>query len=423
MNLKGDYDSELQMFADRAREPDRAHLRFLRWLAERSWLEHEPIGPPVGAYRLATLADSLTSADRSMMPRRRPLQGATAAGAALALAPTLFSTGALARARAPILPKQTPGYDPGQSFEVQVSDLAYRQAGRQSWLARVYQPQGDGPFPALLEIHGGVWTDNDRTYDEPISRVLAASGLVVVAIDFRQGPADPYPSSLADINYATRWLKAHAADFNADPHTVGGFGGSSGGHLIVLSAMCPRDPRYAELPLAEAPEVDATLAYVVAHCPVIDPAARYDFAQQVGRADLVSKQDGYFRTRETMEEANPPRILQRREEAELPPTLVLHGTADLNVPIVHVEDFAAAYRAASLQRLLKAAASPSDAAAAYRAAGGALELAEFPGMPHYFLHPTSATGPQADGGLQLIKEFIARQVAGPTAVSENRPSY
>jgi hypothetical protein len=46
MNLKDDYDSELQMFVDRAHEPDRAHLRFLRWLAEHSWLEHEPIGQP-----------------------------------------------------------------------------------------------------------------------------------------------------------------------------------------------------------------------------------------------------------------------------------------------------------------------------------------------------------------------------------------
>jgi acetyl esterase/lipase len=64
------------------------------------------------------------------------------------------------------------------------------------------------------------------------------------------GGQDPYPSSLADINYATRWGKAHAADFKADASTVGGLGVSSGGHLILLSAMRPFDPRYTNLPFA-----------------------------------------------------------------------------------------------------------------------------------------------------------------------------
>src|SRR5262249_7235154 len=111
-------------------------------------------------------------------------------------------------------------------------------------------------------------------------------------------------------------------------------------------------------------------------------------------------------------------LLQRHEEVELPPTLILHGTADLNVPIALVEGFAAAYRAAFLQRLLQTAGGPSNATAAYRAAGGILELAEVPGMPHYFLHPAVSTGPQAERGLQVMKEFVARQVAALTAASE-----
>jgi acetyl esterase len=345
-----------------------------------------------------------------MVTRRRFVQSAAAAGGSLTLAPALCSTSA----RAHTLTAISPNFNLGQHFDVQVLDVRYRRAGQQSWLARVYQPQGDGPFPAVLEIHGGTWTDNDRTADEPINRVLAASGVVVVAIDFRQGTSDPYPSSLADINFATRWLKAHAPDFRADPRLVGGFGGSSGGHLIVLSAMRPHDPRYAALPLAEAPEVDATLAYVVAHSPVVDPAARYAFAQQVGRADLVSKQDGYFRSLETMQEGNPLLLLQRGEEVELPPTLILHGTADLNVPIKEVEDFAGAYRAAFL-RQHPVAATPAEATDTYRAAGGVVELQEFPGMPHYFLHPAAATGPEPERGLRVMQAFIARQGAGLTA--------
>ena len=289
--------------------------------------------------------------------------------------------------------------------------MPYRQTGDQSWFARVYQPQGSGPFPALIELHGGVWTSNNRTYDEPINIALASSGLVVAAIDFRQGGDNPYPSSLADVNLAVRWLKAHVADFNTDPRVVGGFGGSSGGHLIVLSAMRPRDPRYAELPLTEAPNVDATLAYVVGHCPVIDPAARYEFAKQTGRPELVSMQDGYFGSVQTMQEANPLEILQRQEDVELPPMVILHGTADMNVPVEYVENFAAQYRAAFIRQNRTSAASPNEAAAAYRTAGDLIQLQEFAGMPHYFLHPAVATGPEPERGLQLVKEFIAKQLA------------
>jgi acetyl esterase/lipase len=108
-----------------------------------------------------------------------------------------------------------------------------------------------------------------------------------VSIDFRCGGKYPYPSSLADINYATRWLKAHAADFNADAETVGGLGISSGGHLILLSAMRPRDPRYTALPLATAPDLDGTLAYAISLWGVLDPYGRYLMARDNGNANLL----------------------------------------------------------------------------------------------------------------------------------------
>lgn len=347
-----------------------------------------------------------------MVSRRRFLTSIAASAFALAAAPALVPSSALAQVvpSRPATAPWTPRYEPTGRFEIQAFDQPYRQAGSQSWLARIYQPQGSGPFPALLEIHGGVWTDNDRTFDEPINKLLAATGVVVVAIDFRQGAADPYPSSLADINLATRWLKAHAADFNVDPRLIGGFGGSSGGHLIMLSAMRPRDPRYAELPLPEAPNADATLAYVIGHSPVVDPAARYELARQVNRADLITRHDGFFGSVQTMEECSPTKMLQRQEQVELPPMLVLHGTADLNVPVGHVEQFADAYRAAAMRRQVAPGASPEEATAAYRATGGVLELQEFPGMPHYFLHPAVAKGTMPERGIQVLEEFIARQV-------------
>ena len=79
------------------------------------------------------------------------------------------------------------------------------------WLARVYRPRGDGPFPALLEVHGGAWTNNDRTQNADLASALAQSGMVVARSIFGWATTAPYPASLADVNCATRWLKASAS--------------------------------------------------------------------------------------------------------------------------------------------------------------------------------------------------------------------
>lgn len=280
------------------------------------------------------------------------------------------------------------GYDPARQVEFDVEDVEYRREGDATWLARLYRPQADGPLPAVLEIHGGAWNSGDRTANPALAEGLAASGVLVASIDFRMGGAHPYPSSLQDINYATRWLKAHAHALQADAATVGGLGVSSGGHLIMLSAMRPHDPRYAALPLPAAAGEDATLAYFMSCWGVLDPYGRYRMAQARGNADLVANHDRYFGSVEAMQEANPLLILKRGEAASLPPALLIQGTADTGVPAGMIE----------------------DVAERYRAAGGDAELALFEGMPHGI-----AGWPPADVQrmVERMKAFIARQLAVP----------
>src|SRR5205823_10272105 len=130
-------------------------------------------------------------------------------------------------------------YNPAATYEFTTRDVEYRRIDGEPLLALIHEPKGAGPFPAVLEIHGGAWNNGDRTANPQFMEGLASSGVVVVSIDFRHGGAHPYPSSLIDINYATRWLKAHAAEFKADPESIGGMGVSSGGHLVVLAGMRP----------------------------------------------------------------------------------------------------------------------------------------------------------------------------------------
>src|SRR5262245_51095768 len=108
-----------------------------------------------------------------------------------------------------------PAYDPSARFDLAVSEVELRRntAGRML-MARIYQPKGAGPFPTVLDLHGGAWNRKDRFAEEPMDRALAASGLLVVAVDMTVAPEAPYPACVQDANYAVRWLKANAATWN-----------------------------------------------------------------------------------------------------------------------------------------------------------------------------------------------------------------
>src|SRR5215470_2159940 len=154
-------------------------------------------------------------------------------------------------------------------FDLAVSEVEFRRnsAGRML-MARIYQPKGPGPFPTVLDLHGGAWNRKDRFAEEPMDRALAASGLLVVAVDLTLAPEAPYPACVQDANYAVRWLKANAATWNGEGARIGVYGSSSGGHVAELLGMRPHDPRYNSIPFPAAPNVDATVSYVAMRSPI-----------------------------------------------------------------------------------------------------------------------------------------------------------
>src|SRR5437763_9764382 len=101
---------------------------------------------------------------------------------------------------------------------------------------------------------------------------MAAAGILVAALDFRQSQDAPYPASILDINLGVRWLKANAASFGGTQE-ITGLGSSSGGHQILLTALRPH--AFGDLPVAERPDLNASLARVIACWPVSNPLERY----------------------------------------------------------------------------------------------------------------------------------------------------
>ncbi|OGA52082.1 MAG: hypothetical protein A3G24_16580 [Betaproteobacteria bacterium RIFCSPLOWO2_12_FULL_62_13] len=276
-------------------------------------------------------------------------------------------------------------YNPAAQFEIKVRDVEFRRTPARTLMARVYQPHGAGPFPALLDLHGGAWNDKDRLANAPMDEALAASGILVVAIDLRLAPEAPYPASVQDANYGIRWLKAKAREWNGEAATVGALGSSSGGHVIELCAMRPRDPRYTAHPLPEAPGADATLAYVATRSPISDPYARFQQAEKMKREEMMQKSRTYFNPWETIFEGNPQQMLDRGEAASLPPLLIMQGALDDNVLPALQERFAASWRAA----------------------GGECQLEIFAGCEHMWV---AEPGPQTERAHEMVKAFIARQL-------------
>ncbi len=246
-----------------------------------------------------------------------------------------------------------------KTYDIDVRDVEYIRHGDQPLLARLFQPRGPGPFPLIVDLHGGAWNLGDRLMDVAINEPLAKSGAVVAALDFRMPPVASYPASLADINYAIRWLKTQAKALGSRPDWVGVLGSSSGAHQAMLLGMRPHDPRYAALPLpAGAPAVDASLRCVVLCWPVIDPLARYRYAKELKeggkpRPDLLDQviplHDKYWQTEAAMAEGNPVLALERGERVALPPVLYIQGTSDKAHPRVDLDRFVAQYRKADGQ--------------------------------------------------------------------------
>src|ERR1700689_2403455 len=146
------------------------------------------------------------------------------------------------------------------AMDFRADDIEYQRHNGQPLLARLYQPIGPGPFPAVLEVHGGAWTGGDRFNNVVIAEALAADGIVVMSIDFRMPPQARYPDTVADVNLGIRWLKANATKFNSRADLGGGLGSSSGGPLLLLNALRPHDPRYTKLPLPGS-TADASLRF------------------------------------------------------------------------------------------------------------------------------------------------------------------
>lgn len=281
---------------------------------------------------------------------------------------------------------QRVSYKPSASYQLNIFDTNFRVTERGRQLkARVYQPVGSGPFPVLLDLHGGAWNNKDRLAEAPMDQAIAASGVLVVAIDLTRAGESPYPAAIQDAGYGVRWVKSRAHEWGGDPSTLGIYGSSSGGHIAELLGMMPNDPLYNVEAEKEFKNLNTVVRYIATRSPISNTEARYENAVHRQRESMINNNLNFFKPWEAIAQANPQKILDQKRFTRLPPLLIMQGEKDDNVLPKDQEYFARSYQQA----------------------GGDCQYVVFKDSEHEWVAKESEQTTQAR---ELVKAFIAKQL-------------
>ena len=193
-------------------------------------------------------------------------------------------------------------------------------AGDRELRAEVFRPvRQDGPAIGILMLPGGGWRNCDRSpLGERYGFALAEDGYVMVAGEYRVTSEAMWPAQIHDVKANIRWMRANHENLGIDPSLIVLAGKSAGGHLALLAAGTPHKPEFEGE--GGNPGVSSEVAAVVGSSPASDIA-------EMARVSDLEHLFGPKPSDELLAAANPMTYI----DASYPPSLVFHGTADVNV--------------------------------------------------------------------------------------------
>lgn len=209
---------------------------------------------------------------------------------------------------------------PAQKYPVQDGSLSFDY----------FRPDGDGPFPLVVFLHGGGWISGDRTMYRDEAIWLVPQGYACACIDYRLAPLYPFPTPVADCQAFIRYVREGAQALAVDPNRITAMGNSAGGHLALMLGLCPRD---LDRNGAAAERVNS----VVDICGIADLRNPQVEHFPISMSFLEQFMDGGYQGREELwTEASPMTYLDEGQGRYL----ILHGTEDDVVPVSQSERLA-----------------------------------------------------------------------------------
>lgn len=207
-----------------------------------------------------------------------------------------------------------PGFDPDKYGTVEYDTIYCKMDGVDLGID-IYYPESGGPWPALIFIHGGSWTEGDKS---GVYTNLTDAGYLMASINYRMYPDYRFPAMIEDVKCAIRFLRAHAHQYNVDPKHIGLVGHSAGGHLAALAGLSDQSAGWdtghymsqssrVQAVITIAGPTDLALSY---------PGSVRGFLEDVFGADQLVN-------------ASPV----THASADDPPVLIIHGDADRVVPV------------------------------------------------------------------------------------------
>ncbi len=222
-------------------------------------------------------------------------------------------------------------------------DITYGKAGDTELKLDLARPQGDGPFPAIVFIHGGGWSGGNRQMYRGQIQEAAKRGYVAATISYRLMQFDQakketttatpvFPAQIHDAKAAIRWLRAHAEKYQVDPERIGVTGASAGGHLSLLVGLT--DPSSGMEGDSGNPDQSSRVQAVVNVFGPTDMAFCYEHSSVAwilrlflgGTPNEAAQQ---------YKAASPATYITK----DAPPVLTLHGDQDVLVPVEQAKAF------------------------------------------------------------------------------------
>jgi acetyl esterase len=242
------------------------------------------------------------------------------------------------------------------------TDIEYGKAGPVSLKLDASIPDGKGPFPAVILVHGGGWRNGDKANNmKPVFAPLAEARFAWFSVNYRMWPDHIYPAAVDDLVTAVRWLKAHAREYNVDAKRIALCGESAGGHLVALVGA-----RYGR---------QLGIAAVV---PVYPPTDMEALAFGEDKTSGANTAIGGFLgiqglspgASKVLRDASPVTWVSKG----MPPFLIIHGASDKTVPFA---------QALKLQAKMKAVGAKVDLFTVDGAPHGWMQWEKNPAMLKY----------------------------------------